>query len=82
MTQNKIAPMTTIIKIPIINESTTISSSRRRCSIVIRRAPSLAKNGDLRLIWSERLGSHHDAEGEDYVSDDRNPKAVQRDKRN
>ena len=25
MTQNKIAPMTTIIKIPIINESTTIS---------------------------------------------------------
>jgi hypothetical protein len=25
MTQNKIAPMTTMIRIPIINESTTIS---------------------------------------------------------
>jgi hypothetical protein len=46
MTQNKIAPMTTIIRIPIINVSTGISYHVGGAAT--RGAPSLAKKAAIR----------------------------------
>jgi hypothetical protein len=78
MTQNKIAPMTSIIKMPIINESTTISYHGGWDT----QYQSVNKR-DLRIvIYSEQLSFHHNAYGEDSISDDNHPKTIERDKRN
>jgi hypothetical protein len=82
MTQNKIAPMTTIIKMPIIKESTTISCLGGWDTPQSKAFHERKQTRFATMIYSEQLSFHHDAYGEDYISNDCHPKTIERDKRN